>query len=65
MGWSDLVRSNRAVFVEWADRADGYLPIDRWEIRLDFVDDLTRRRVTALSIGDVPPVPAPWKGSES
>jgi tRNA threonylcarbamoyladenosine biosynthesis protein TsaE len=65
MGWSDLVGSDRAVFVEWADRADGYLPIDRWEIRLDFVDDLTRRRVTALAIGDVPPVPAPREGSES
>ncbi len=65
MGWSDLVRSDRAVFVEWADRADGYLPIDRWEIRLDFVNDLTRRRVTALSIGDVPPVPTPQKGLES
>jgi len=65
MGWSDLVRSDRAVFVEWADRADGYLPIDRWEIGLEFVEDLTRRRVTALSIGDVPPVPAPRKSSDS
>jgi len=64
MGWSDLVQSDGAVFVEWADRAEGYLPIDRWDIRLEFVEDPTRRRVTASSIGEVPPVPAPRTGSE-
>ena len=34
MGWAGLVQSDGVVFVEWADRADGYLPADRWDIRL-------------------------------
>jgi tRNA threonylcarbamoyladenosine biosynthesis protein TsaE len=57
MGWAGLVQSDEVVFVEWADRADGHLPADRWDIRLEFVADRARRRVTARACGSAPPVP--------
>lgn len=57
MGWAGLVQSDEAVFVEWADRAYGHLPADRWDIRLDFVADPALRRVTAAARGSAPPVP--------
>jgi tRNA A37 threonylcarbamoyladenosine biosynthesis protein TsaE len=60
MGWADLLQSDDVVLVEWADRAAGYLPEDRWEIRLQFVDDPARRRVTVRALGSVPPVPEPF-----
>lgn len=59
MGWAALVQSDDLVLLEWADRAAGYLPADRWEIRLDFVRDPTRRRVRTLAHGSAPPVPRP------
>jgi tRNA A37 threonylcarbamoyladenosine biosynthesis protein TsaE len=59
MGWADLVQSDDMVLVEWAGRADGYLPRDRWEIQLQFVDDPARRRVTVRTHGSAPPVPQP------
>jgi len=59
MGWAGLVQADDVVFVEWAGRADGYLPQDRWEIRLEFVDDPAFRRVTVRTHGSVPPVPQP------
>ncbi|MGH7546186.1 MAG: tRNA (adenosine(37)-N6)-threonylcarbamoyltransferase complex ATPase subunit type 1 TsaE, partial [Gemmatimonadota bacterium] len=39
LGWSDLVREHPVVLVEWADRARGRLPPDRWEVTLEHVDD--------------------------
>lgn len=67
MGWSDLVQSDDMVLVEWADRADGYLPADRWEIRMQFVDDPVLRRVEVRACGSAPPVPEPpsVEGDES
>ena len=59
MGWAGLVQSDDLVLLEWADRAEGYLPDDRWEIRLGFVEDPNRRRVWATARGSVPPVPPP------
>lgn len=59
MGWESLVQADGAVFVEWAGRADRYLPVDRWDIRLDFVDDAARRLVTVRALGSAPHVPEP------
>ncbi len=59
MGWAGLVQSDDLVLLEWADRAEGYLPADRWEIRLEFVEDPTRRRVSATACGSVPSMPPP------
>lgn len=60
LGWDELVAGEEAVFVEWAERAEGRLPADRWEVRLGFVgtDQPERRRVEAQSIGSAPPLPA-------
>lgn len=59
MGWAGLVQSDDLVLLEWADRAEGFLPADRWEIRLEFVEDPARRRASATACGSVPPVPQP------
>lgn len=57
MGWADLVQSADVVFVEWADRAAGYLPEDRWDIRLEFAAVSDRRQVIATTRGSAPPMP--------
>lgn len=57
MGWQDLVECEEVVFVEWADRAAGHLPEDRWDVRLDFPGDPSRRRVTGAARGSAPPLP--------
>lgn len=59
MGWPALVQADDVVWVEWADRAAGHLPADRWDIRLEIVADGARRRVTARACGSVPPIPQP------
>lgn len=57
MGWQDLVQTDGAVLLEWPERAGDRLPTVRWEIRLEFVADPTRRRVTSRSMGGVVSVP--------
>ncbi len=64
MGWEALLQADGPVFVEWADRAHGYLPVDRWDIRLDFVDDAALRLVSARVYGAAPPVPQPAAAAE-
>ena len=59
MGWEGLLQSDDMVLVEWADRADGYLPADRWDVRLDFLADPARRKVTLQARGRVPRLPEP------
>lgn len=36
LGWEELEAHAGAVFVEWAERAGEELPLDRWEVRLEF-----------------------------
>lgn len=57
LGWEDLLASDEAIFVEWAERAAGRLPEDRWEIRLAFEDAGERRRVEARALGAAPDLP--------
>ena len=64
MGWEGLVQSEDMVLVEWADRAEGFLPEDRWDIRLDFLADTTRRRVVLRARGRVPRLPEPRVAAE-
>lgn len=59
VGWDDLVAARGAVFVEWAERAAGRLPDDRWEIRLGMAEDPDLRRVDARRLGEAPPLPPP------
>lgn len=58
LGWEDLLASDEAVFVEWAERAGGRLPEDRWEIELAFEDAGERRRLEARALGRAPDLPA-------
>ncbi|WP_420440241.1 tRNA (adenosine(37)-N6)-threonylcarbamoyltransferase complex ATPase subunit type 1 TsaE [Candidatus Palauibacter sp.] len=64
LGWEELEAHPGAVFVEWAERAGDELPMDRWEVRLEFADGAggaadALRRVTARGLGRVAPVPDP------
>ncbi len=59
VGWPELVDSDTAVFVEWAERAEDWLPADRWEVRLDFAERPDQRRVEIRHSGECEPPPAP------
>ncbi|WP_419935063.1 tRNA (adenosine(37)-N6)-threonylcarbamoyltransferase complex ATPase subunit type 1 TsaE [Candidatus Palauibacter sp.] len=59
LGWEELESHPGAVFVEWAERAGGELPPDRWEVRLEFAAGGAKRNVTARALGDAPPIPDP------
>ncbi len=70
LGWEELEAHAGAVFVEWAERAGEELPVDRWEVRLDFTRGSASaatgglRRVTVRGLGRVPlvPDPSPYAG---
>lgn len=59
LGWDELVREPAIVLVEWADRARGRLPPDRWDVTLEHVDDPRLRRVHAEPVGAPAAIPAP------
>lgn len=59
LGWDDLTSGEAAVFVEWADRAGGELPPDRWDIRLSIAPGGDARDVEARPAGAAPPIPEP------
>lgn len=59
IGWDRLLAGGGPVFVEWADRAAGALPGDRWEIRLEIPAAGSIRRVELRREGSVPPPPEP------
>lgn len=39
LGWEELGQGSEIVLIEWPERAESLLPVDRWEIRLDFHGD--------------------------
>lgn len=59
IGWDRLLAAHGPVFVEWADRAGGALPADRWEVRLGIPPDRSLRRVELRREGEAPAPPAP------
>ena len=63
VGWPELVDSGDAVFVEWAERAGGWLPPDRWEVRLSFGARHDLRIAEIVPIGSVPRPPGPERVS--
>ena len=68
LGWEELLTADGPVFVEWADRAHGWLPDDRWDVYLEMGDTADTRRVRGLCRGDatpLPPVPAGDTASEA
>ena len=65
IGWDRLLSREGPVFVEWADRAGGALPGDRWEVRLDVPEDRGLRRVAVRRLGDAPEPPEPGPGARA
>ena len=51
LGWDDLVGGAGLVLLEWADRAAGLQPDDRWEIEMDYGERPDRRRVRVRRLG--------------
>ena len=51
LGWEDLPADDEIVLVEWPERAEWYLPPDRWEIRLEEVDGGAARRLEVVAVG--------------
>jgi tRNA threonylcarbamoyl adenosine modification protein YjeE len=64
LGWSELGEPGDLVMVEWPERAERLLPPDRWEVRLEEVDDPGVRRVRAFPVGAPVPLP-PFAGVEA
>ena len=58
-GWPEVLEATGPVFVEWAERAAGWLPPDRWEVRLRRVRDPDLRAVSIEARGAAPPAPSP------
>lgn len=56
-GWPDVLEADGPVFVEWAELAGGWLPADRWDVRIEFTPDPSVRLVSVKSLGTVPPPP--------
>lgn len=65
LGWERILEARGPAFVEWADRAEGALPEDRWEVRLDVPDDPGRRTAAVRAVGDAPRPPGPTEGREA
>lgn len=59
LGWEDLMREHPVVLVEWAERACGRLPADRWDVTLEHVDDPRLRRIRAERVGAPHALPPP------
>jgi tRNA threonylcarbamoyl adenosine modification protein YjeE len=58
LGWEELGALHEVVLVEWPERAGGNLPRDRWEIRLDVVEeDRSLRQVEVNRVGHPPFLP--------
>ena len=58
IGWFDVLHRDAIVLVEWPERADGYLPEDRWEIDLRIPgDDPAIREVDVNRVGRPPHLP--------
>ncbi len=58
LGWQDLGTPDEIVLVEWPERAEELMPLDRWEITLAQVDgDSESRSVEVSRVGRPPHLP--------
>lgn len=58
LGWRELGADHELVLVEWPERAEALLPVDRWDIMLDPAAPDTRR-LSARAHGNAGPIPLP------
>jgi len=56
-GWPDVLEADGPVFVEWAELAGGWLPADRWDVRIEFTSNPSVRLVSVKALGTAPPAP--------
>ena len=49
--WREVLFGNGVTVIEWPDRMGGLLPPERWDIRLEFLDD-ERRIITLSAVGE-------------
>ncbi len=54
LGWDELLSSAGVVLLEWADRAGGQQPADRWEVEIDYAPRTDERVVSARRLGAAP-----------
>lgn len=61
LGWRDLGEGPQIVLIEWPERAEEYLPPDRWEIHLEAAGEglRTLRLVRRGDAPDLPELPEP------
>ncbi len=52
LGWDELIGDTGLVLLEWADRAEGQQPSDRWEVAIDYGPSTDLRVVTADRLGE-------------
>ncbi len=52
VGFGEMIRSDGAVIVEWADRVAAAMPDDHLAVRMDHVDETTRR-ITLHASGEM------------
>jgi tRNA threonylcarbamoyl adenosine modification protein YjeE len=58
LAWEDLGAAGELALVEWPGRAEPFLPVDRWEVRLAPVPGHPLRREVKLAArGDPAPLP--------
>ncbi|MDT8368540.1 MAG: tRNA (adenosine(37)-N6)-threonylcarbamoyltransferase complex ATPase subunit type 1 TsaE [Longimicrobiales bacterium] len=59
LGWEELGRDEEIVIVEWPERAERFLPGDRWDLRLEMVPgEPLLRRISVDRVGDPPELPS-------
>lgn len=65
LGWSELGAPGELVLIEWAENVEPILPAPRWSVVLEEAERPDRRRVTAVPVGDPPPLPPFPTGEEA
>jgi tRNA threonylcarbamoyladenosine biosynthesis protein TsaE len=59
LGWEEIGREREIVLIEWPERAEALLPIDRWDVRLTAHAEPELREITAHPVGAPPSLPPP------
>ncbi len=54
LGWDELLSAAGLVLLEWASRAEGQQPDDRWEVRIEYGSGPEERLVLVSRVGSAP-----------
>ncbi|HET7273862.1 MAG TPA: tRNA (adenosine(37)-N6)-threonylcarbamoyltransferase complex ATPase subunit type 1 TsaE [Longimicrobiaceae bacterium] len=50
LGWSELPADDELVIIEWPERAEGLLPVPRWEVEIRETEAPSLRSVSVLRV---------------